>query len=217
MRANGKPETRSCQGPTAKPQVTAGRGHLTALQIGSKDVGTSIEGNVVRDRYEHIRRERFDRRRPVADSPTDFLWGSATSSYQIEGAVDEDGRGESIWDRFCTIPGAIKDGTDGADACDHYHRYGEDIALMRRLNLNAYRFSIAWPRILPSGRGQVNSRRPRLLRPAGRRAARRRHPAVPDAVPLGPPAGAGGRRWVAGAGDRRGIRRLRRGRRGPAR
>lgn len=89
--------------------------------------------------------------------PTDFLWGSATSSYQIEGAVAEDGRGESIWDRFCTIPGAIEDGTDGAVACDHYHRYPDDIALMGRLNLNAYRFSIAWPRILPTGRGQVNT------------------------------------------------------------
>jgi len=88
--------------------------------------------------------------------PHDFLWGSATSSYQIEGAVDADGRGESIWDRFCATPGAIKDGTDGAVACDHYHRYPEDIALMRRLNLNAYRFSIAWPRVLPNGTGQVN-------------------------------------------------------------
>jgi beta-glucosidase len=89
--------------------------------------------------------------------PTDFLWGSATSSYQIEGAVTEDGRGESIWDRFCTIPGAISDGTDGAVACDHYHRYPDDIALMGRLDLNAYRFSIAWPRILPAGRGKVNT------------------------------------------------------------
>jgi beta-glucosidase len=89
--------------------------------------------------------------------PTDFAWGSATSSYQIEGAVTEDGRGESIWDRFCTVPGAIADGTDGAVACDHYHRFADDIALMGRLNLNAYRFSIAWPRILPAGRGTVNT------------------------------------------------------------
>jgi beta-glucosidase len=89
--------------------------------------------------------------------PTDFAWGSATSSYQIEGAVTEDGRGKSIWDRFCTVPGAIADGTDGAVACDHYHRFADDIALMGRLNLNAYRFSIAWPRILPAGRGTVNT------------------------------------------------------------
>lgn len=89
--------------------------------------------------------------------PHGFLWGSATSSYQIEGAATADGRGESIWDRFCTVPGAIKDGTDGATACDHYHRSDEDIALMRRLNLNAYRFSIAWPRVLPHGTGAVNA------------------------------------------------------------
>jgi beta-glucosidase len=90
--------------------------------------------------------------------PNDFLWGSATSSYQIEGAVDVDGRGESIWDRFCSLPGVIKDGSSGAVACDHYHRFDDDIALMRRLNLTAYRFSIAWPRVLPAGRGQVNQR-----------------------------------------------------------
>ena len=69
-----------------------------------------------------------------------------------------DGRGESIWDRFCARPGAISDGSSGAVACDHYHRFGDDIALMKRLNLNAYRFSIAWPRVLPEGRGQVNER-----------------------------------------------------------
>jgi beta-glucosidase len=90
--------------------------------------------------------------------PSGFLWGSATSSYQIEGSATLDGRGESIWDRFCTRPGAISDGTSGAVACDHYHRFGEDIALMKRLNLNAYRFSIAWPRVLPEGRGHINER-----------------------------------------------------------
>jgi beta-glucosidase len=90
--------------------------------------------------------------------PDDFLWGAATSSYQIEGAVTVDGRGESIWDRFCTVPGAIKDGSSGAVACDHYHHVDDDIAIMQRLNLNAYRFSIAWPRVLPQGRGTVNAR-----------------------------------------------------------
>ncbi|MEY2582703.1 MAG: beta-glucosidase [Ilumatobacteraceae bacterium] len=88
--------------------------------------------------------------------PSNFLWGAATSSYQIEGATSADGRGESIWDRFCARPGAISDGSNGDVACDHYHRYGEDIAMMQRLNFNAYRFSIAWPRVLPSGTGQVN-------------------------------------------------------------
>lgn len=88
--------------------------------------------------------------------PPDFRWGVATSAYQIEGAVAEDGRGESIWDRFCEVPGKVRNGDTGAIACDHYHRYREDVALMRELGLNAYRFSVAWPRILPAGRGSVN-------------------------------------------------------------
>src|SRR5947209_10018933 len=90
--------------------------------------------------------------------PPDFLWGAATASYQIEGAATEDGRGESIWDRFCTVPGKVRNGESGAIACDHYHRYREDVALMAELGLSAYRFSIAWPRIIPGGRGEVNSR-----------------------------------------------------------
>ena len=89
-----------------------------------------------------------------ADFGRDFLWGCATSSYQIEGGVHEGGRGESIWDRFCSRPGAIRDGSSGAVACDHYHRWPEDLQLMQQLGVNAYRFSIAWPRIQPSGRGQ---------------------------------------------------------------
>ncbi len=89
--------------------------------------------------------------------PSGFLWGAATSSYQIEGAAAEDGRGESIWDRFCATPGRITDGSSGAVACDHYHRWPEDIELMRRLGLNAYRFSLAWPRVVPAGTGAVNA------------------------------------------------------------
>lgn len=85
--------------------------------------------------------------------PPEFRWGCSTSSYQIEGAFDVDGRGESIWDRFCDTPGRIRDGTSGAMACDHYHRWPEDLDLARRLGVNAYRFSIAWPRIFPAGRG----------------------------------------------------------------
>jgi beta-glucosidase len=93
----------------------------------------------------------------TARFPAEFVWGAATSAYQIEGAVTEDGRGESIWDRFAATPGKILNGDSGAVACDSYHRYGTDIGLMRELGLDAYRFSIAWPRILPEGRGRVNA------------------------------------------------------------
>lgn len=88
--------------------------------------------------------------------PEDFLWGTATASYQIEGARDEGGKGESIWDRFSHTPDKIKNNETGDVACDHYHRYRDDVALMRDLKLNAYRFSISWPRILPEGKGKVN-------------------------------------------------------------
>ncbi|MDL2355088.1 MAG: GH1 family beta-glucosidase [Pseudomonadota bacterium] len=83
------------------------------------------------------------------DFASDFLWGSATSSYQIEGAAFEDGRVESIWDRFAATPGKVADGASGAVACDHYHRWPEDFDLARSLGMQAYRFSIAWPRIVP--------------------------------------------------------------------
>ena len=89
--------------------------------------------------------------------PPDFVWGAAVSAYQIEGAVEADGRGESIWDRFTTIPGKIENGETGRVACDSYHRYREDVRLMRELGLSAFRFSIAWPRVLPEGRGEPNA------------------------------------------------------------
>ena len=88
--------------------------------------------------------------------PSDFIWGVATSSYQIEGAHDVDGRGPSIWDTFCAQPKAIADGSNGNMACDHYHRFQEDLDLMASMGVNAYRFSIAWPRVQPMGHGAWN-------------------------------------------------------------
>ena len=88
--------------------------------------------------------------------PYQFVWGSATSSYQIEGGWNADGKGPSIWDVFCMIPGKVEGNDNGNVACDHYHRFREDVALMQSLGLKAYRFSISWPRILPAGRGAVN-------------------------------------------------------------
>lgn len=88
--------------------------------------------------------------------PDGFVWGAATAAYQIEGATTEDGRGESIWDRYSHTPGRTLNGDTGDVACDHYHRWRDDIQLMRELGLQAYRFSIAWPRIVPDGRGRVN-------------------------------------------------------------
>ena len=88
--------------------------------------------------------------------PADFVWGAATASYQIEGASNEDGRGESVWDRFCATPGKVRGGDTGDVACDFYHRYRDDVRLMKELGLDAFRFSIAWPRVVPAGRGAVN-------------------------------------------------------------
>ncbi|OWQ85350.1 beta-glucosidase [Roseateles aquatilis] len=92
----------------------------------------------------------------IRSLPAGFQWGSATSAAQIEGAAREDGKGESIWDRFCARPGAIKDGSDIDVACDHYRRYPQDVKLMQWLGLDAYRFSFAWPRVQPLGRGAWN-------------------------------------------------------------
>jgi beta-glucosidase len=90
--------------------------------------------------------------------PKGFLWGTATASFQIEGCTTADGRGESIWDRFCATPGKIVNGDTGDPACESYVRYPEDIALMQAMGTNAYRFSIAWPRIIPNGDGTVNAK-----------------------------------------------------------
>ncbi|MEW2515647.1 GH1 family beta-glucosidase [Streptomyces sp. NPDC046870] len=92
----------------------------------------------------------------LAALPHDFLWGTATAAYQIEGAVAEDGRSPSIWDTFSHTPGKIANGDNGDVACDHYHRWRGDIGLMRQLGVNAYRLSVAWPRVVPGGTGAVN-------------------------------------------------------------
>ena len=96
------------------------------------------------------------RRPETPPFPPGFLWGAATAAYQIEGAVTEDGRGTSIWDTFCREPGRVRHGDTGEVACDHYHRLDEDLDLLADLGAGAYRFSIAWPRVLPDGRGRVN-------------------------------------------------------------
>jgi beta-glucosidase len=89
--------------------------------------------------------------------PKEFVWGAATASYQVEGATEEDGRGSSVWDMFCRKPGAVWRGQTGEPACDHYRRYAQDVALMKEIGLQAYRFSISWPRVIPEGTGAVNA------------------------------------------------------------
>lgn len=88
--------------------------------------------------------------------PKDFLWGSASAAYQVEGAWNVDGKSPSVWDNYVKLPGTTFKGTTGDIAVDHYNRYKEDVALMAEMGLKAYRFSIAWTRILPNGRGEVN-------------------------------------------------------------
>ena len=88
--------------------------------------------------------------------PDDFLWGAATASYQIEGAAHRDGGGLSVWDMLGRQPGRIRDGDTGETACDHNRRYREDVGLMADLGLQAYRFSVSWPRVLPDGVGRIN-------------------------------------------------------------
>lgn len=100
---------------------------------------------------------------PVADTssfvfPAGFVWGAAAAAYQIEGAADEDGKGPSVWDMFCERPGAIHGGHHARVVCDHYHRYPEDVALLRELGVHAYRLSLSWPRVLPDGIGRVSER-----------------------------------------------------------
>jgi beta-glucosidase len=125
---------------------------LSGCTVSSRAVGTAHATAVAKPKFS-----------PVHDSfpiafPKNFFWGAATAAYQIEGARNEDGKGESIWDRFVRIPGKIKNGDTGDVACDSYHRWREDIALLQAMNLNSYRFSISWPRIQPNGTSSPNAK-----------------------------------------------------------
>ncbi|MBA3780079.1 MAG: family 1 glycosylhydrolase [Chloroflexi bacterium] len=92
----------------------------------------------------------------TARFPPGFTWGTATSAYQVEGAAREDGRGESIWDRLCRTPEKVANGDTGDVSCDQYHRYAEDVQIMRELGVGAYRFSVAWPRVVPDSSGKIS-------------------------------------------------------------
>ena len=120
----------------------------SALGISTKSAESSQTGA--------SQENRLPDRSLAASFPSDFLWGTATSAYQIEGAVNEDGRGPSIWDRFAHIPGKIADHSNADVANDHYHRYKDDVQLIKALGAKAYRFSIAWPRVFPEGTGTPN-------------------------------------------------------------
>ena len=129
-------------------------GKFSRRQFG-RLAGLSALGMAAADRAESQPSAATDRH-AAAPFPADFLWGTATSAYQIEGAVDEDGRGRSIWDTFAHTPGKIEDRTTADRANDHYHRYKEDVGLIKSLGVRAYRFSIAWPRVFPDGAGAPN-------------------------------------------------------------
>jgi beta-glucosidase len=127
-------------------------GLLSGCTIASKAVGTTHFSGAARSQL-----PQFQDSSPLS-FPQNFFWGTATAAYQIEGAWKEDGKGESIWDRFAHTPGKIKNGDTGDIASDSYHRWREDIALMQTMNLNSYRFSISWPRIQPTGSGSPISK-----------------------------------------------------------
>jgi beta-glucosidase len=120
----------------------------TSLAAGAMSTSASAlaPGEIALD---EIRKARF---------PDGFLWGTATSAFQVEGAWNEDGKGESIWDRYAHTPGTTADGANGDVACDQYHRYRDDIALMKRMGMKSHRFSISWPRVLPQGAGAINQK-----------------------------------------------------------
>ena len=136
-------------------------------------------------------------------------YGAATAAYQIEGAVREGGRGPSIWDDFCALPGRVAGGSSGEVACDHYHRWRGDLDLMASLGLETYRFSIAWPRVQPDGRGRLNARGVAFYRRLVEGLLERGHRARRDPEPLGPAERPPGRRRLGGPRHGRALRRLR--------
>lgn len=127
--------------------------------------------------------------------PSNFLFGAATAAYQIEGAAFEDGRTASIWDAFSRVPGAVIGGDTGDIACDHYHRYADDVALMTELGLQTYRFSTSWSRVRPDG-GAVNPKGVDFYQRLVDELLGSRHPALADPLPLGHAAGAAGCRGL---------------------
>ncbi len=108
--------------------------------------------------------------------PKDFIWGTATASYQIEGAVHAEGRKESVWDRFSHTPGNVLGGDTGDDACRHFDHWREDLKMIKDLGVDSYRFSIAWPRVIPDGVGAVNAKGLDFYEPGRRDAAPRADP-----------------------------------------
>ena len=126
-------------------------------------------------------------RRSAESGGSAFTWGVSTSSFQIEGAARADGRSDSIRDAYCRQQGRVKKGDTGGIACDHYHRYPEDVALMRDLGVDAYRFSLSWPRILPGGRGAAEAAWP--SRQADRCRTCKRHRTLDVPLSLGSAAG----------------------------
>ena len=133
---------------------------------------------------------------PFKKFPNQFLWGTATSSYQIEGAAKEDGKGESIWDRYSHTPGRVLNNDNGDVACDHYHLWEEDLRLVKQSGSNTYRFSLSWPRIMPEGTGRVNQRGLDFYSQDYRPIAGIWYPTECNPKSLGPSSSAAGSGWL---------------------
>ena len=129
---------------------------LTSLVALTKQGAPSVNRNVIKN--EDLNGHNYNMEEPLlyGSFPEDFMWGAATAAYQIEGGWDEGGKGPSIWDVWTLVEGNVADGTTGQVACDSYHRYREDVQLLKDMGLNSYRFSISWSRILPAGIGEIN-------------------------------------------------------------